>query len=45
MTSTADLMTIYTINLPIVPNTPVTFNFGPGTGGNCYFGMWMSFEE
>jgi prepilin-type N-terminal cleavage/methylation domain-containing protein/prepilin-type processing-associated H-X9-DG protein len=43
MTSTADLMTIYTVTLPLVPNTPVTFNFGPGTGGNCYFGMWMSF--
>jgi prepilin-type N-terminal cleavage/methylation domain-containing protein/prepilin-type processing-associated H-X9-DG protein len=45
MTSVADLMTIYTINLPVVPNTPITFSFGPGTGGNCYFGMWMSFED
>ncbi len=45
MTSTADLMTIYTVTLPLVPNTPVTFNFGPGTGGNCYFGMFMSFAS
>jgi hypothetical protein len=45
MTSTNDLLTIYTVTLPLVPNTPVTFNFGPGVGNNQYYGMFMSFAS
>jgi prepilin-type N-terminal cleavage/methylation domain-containing protein/prepilin-type processing-associated H-X9-DG protein len=44
LTSTDDLMTIYQVQLPLVPNTPVTFNFGPSSGANAYFGLWMAFE-